>query len=617
MLRSLALLVPLALPVACVDEGPSGGTLAAAQLAVAGGALSAAVADTGEVPIQRRVAGPFDANTDLSYGDVSPDGRLLSFVDWLTGDLAMMDLGSGTRINVSDRGGWDENGGWAEFSAFSPDGERIAYLWGEVEEVDDAAFRYQIRISEARAGDAGRVIYELGDEEDMVSPTDWGRLGILVERSFDDGTSELGFMDPETGSVRVVTGRAPRGQHAHGAELSPDERFIAFETESGVVLVRAADGSETGRLEGARLLGWSGDGDGLIVHATVGGRSGAAHVSLEDGRPLGSPRLLRGELYGVEPVGASIDGRYFYSLTVEVPRVHVAAFDPATGSLLSAPEPVAQGSGGSQRGEWSPDGATLAYIQTPFAGRGPRQIMLRSTSGDAVRHLVTVERRVQRLFWHPRGDAIYFMAHDGEGVRALFRVRVRDGAVSDAPIATSISWPAAFSPDGRTFYARKLTDEAGPNRVVAIDVGDGTERTAWQGNASMNTISVSPDGGHLILGIRDGAAGSSSFITLPAGGGEQRELVSIAAPGHVWGMDGSSGWVDGGDEMLFFRREAGGHPELWAVGLEGEPRRIATDITQEGNLRISPDGRTVALDRGRYRAEVWVLEDVAAALADR
>ena len=64
-------------------------------------------------------------------GTVSPDGRYISFTDWGTGDLAVHEFATGEdhRITEAAKG---VNGKWPEFaeeSAISRDGKRVAYSW--------------------------------------------------------------------------------------------------------------------------------------------------------------------------------------------------------------------------------------------------------------------------------------------------------------------------------------------------------------------------------------------------------------------------------------------------------------------------------------------------------
>ena len=61
------------------------------------------------------------------YGSVSPDGRVISFTDWDTGDLALHDVTTGqNRRLTTNKKDWDA---YAIGSAISRDGRHIAYGW--------------------------------------------------------------------------------------------------------------------------------------------------------------------------------------------------------------------------------------------------------------------------------------------------------------------------------------------------------------------------------------------------------------------------------------------------------------------------------------------------------
>ena len=62
-----------------------------------------------------------------TYGSVSPDGRLISFTDWDTGDLALHDVTTGQNRRLTNKKDWDA---YAIGSAISRDGRHIAYGWG-------------------------------------------------------------------------------------------------------------------------------------------------------------------------------------------------------------------------------------------------------------------------------------------------------------------------------------------------------------------------------------------------------------------------------------------------------------------------------------------------------
>jgi Tol biopolymer transport system component len=77
--------------------------------------------------VARLLWGAPDADTS---GEVSPDGRYLSYVDWVKGgDLAIRDLKTGQTRWLTNKGGWEKSGDFALNPRWSPDGKRVAYAW--------------------------------------------------------------------------------------------------------------------------------------------------------------------------------------------------------------------------------------------------------------------------------------------------------------------------------------------------------------------------------------------------------------------------------------------------------------------------------------------------------
>ena len=62
-------------------------------------------------------------------GNPSADGRLLSFVDWETGDVAVRDLTTGQNLRLTRKGSWSQSPEFAEWPKISPDGKKVVYSW--------------------------------------------------------------------------------------------------------------------------------------------------------------------------------------------------------------------------------------------------------------------------------------------------------------------------------------------------------------------------------------------------------------------------------------------------------------------------------------------------------
>jgi hypothetical protein len=114
----LALVVCSREPRPAADDGQ----LLAAGLPSATTSASEAEQDSSPMVVRRLW---FVADNLGFWGGPSPDGRYLSFSDNMTGDLAIHEFSTGESRRLTEV----SNGEYAWGSAFSPDGERIAYGW--------------------------------------------------------------------------------------------------------------------------------------------------------------------------------------------------------------------------------------------------------------------------------------------------------------------------------------------------------------------------------------------------------------------------------------------------------------------------------------------------------
>ena len=63
---------------------------------------------------------------------ISPDGKLVAFIDWSSGDIAVRNLATGTAARLTDKGIFAGSVGFPEPNlVFSPDGDRVVYPFGK------------------------------------------------------------------------------------------------------------------------------------------------------------------------------------------------------------------------------------------------------------------------------------------------------------------------------------------------------------------------------------------------------------------------------------------------------------------------------------------------------
>jgi len=63
--------------------------------------------------------------------DVSPDGKLVLYVNWDTGNLMVHDLATGADRDITRKGTYQQSPDEADGGVFSRDGRLVAYEWWE------------------------------------------------------------------------------------------------------------------------------------------------------------------------------------------------------------------------------------------------------------------------------------------------------------------------------------------------------------------------------------------------------------------------------------------------------------------------------------------------------
>ena len=111
----------------------------------------------------RRVwSGP---DVDL-VGDVSRDGRYMTFVDWsVAGNVMLRDMSTGESRPLTSKKTWLESIAFAEWSRIAPDGRRVAYTWFTED------WRFELRLTDVN-GATPRILLR-DDEISYVRVHDW------------------------------------------------------------------------------------------------------------------------------------------------------------------------------------------------------------------------------------------------------------------------------------------------------------------------------------------------------------------------------------------------------------------------------------------------------------
>jgi Tol biopolymer transport system component len=611
-MRRIAPAVLALLVQGCADTAPRGDAPAEAFWAVAPD-------DSRPHATTRRVLAGGDV--DFSVGGPSPDGRSFTITDWSTGDLVVRDLATGAQRRLTHKGSWEASPDFAEYSRFSPEGERVAYGWY-------SEGRYELRMV-GLDGAEPRVL--LRDPTVVwVRPHGWTPDGasILTTLVAADGTVRLALIPATGGTPRTLKHFDWRSPAEAG--VSPDGRYVAYDfpAEEGsarrdIYLLALDGGRVTPLVRGAShdlVLGWIPDGR-LLFASDRGGTPGAWAVDVEDGAPRGAPVLVRPDLWRSFPLGFTATGSYFYGVMSGVRDVHIATVDLRGGTPAGPATPVSDRAGVRRLGfAWSPDGEHFAYVArsgaTPLEHR-PVALVVQSLRTGEVREIVPrLARMGHDLRWSPDGGSILLPATDTRGGSGLFRVDLRTGeAASVARCASpcAVVRNPAWSPAGdAVLYVEGATTAEGTEyRIVRRELSGGSARILHAvADSVIGSFAVSPDGRTLAFGVNRSLSEAHGAIHLmPAAGGPRRELLRLSEGELVAALE----WMPDGSHLVFARTRAApsatAEAEVWVTPVAGgEPRPLGLSAPQLRLLRVHPDGRRVGYFAGRLELELWLME---------
>jgi Tol biopolymer transport system component len=551
-----------------------------------------------------------------SDGTVSADGRYLSIVDWETGDLALHDLISGKDRRLTNKGSWADSQEFAEESAISPDGRQVAYDWFNGKD------RYDLRVLNLNGPSTAtpRIIYDNEDVE-WIAPYAWSSDGklIAVDIQRKDHSVQVGLVDSDTGFLRVLKS----GNWAGAGKLafSPDGRFLAFDrpsvedSEQRDVFVLAVDGSrEVPAVVHAAmdtLVDWTPDGKQLLFVSDRTGSAGIWALPFQDGKPQGSPVLIKSDVGNLYPLGLTRSGALYFGLRVGGPDSYVTSVDFSSGKILSPPIPATEQFVHSNRQpDWSPDGKYLAYSTPSFASSTRfTTLSIQPLENGKVRELHLRLNYLNWPRWSPDGTAFVAQGADLKGRQGVYKIDARSG---DADLLVLNGGLPQWAPDGkRIYYSRATNDPAaqGDRVVVERDLASGNERELLRRkDMQAQSVSVSTDGRYLACVTYDTVTKEGLLVTLPVAGGEPKELLRLPFGGRF------TAWTPDGRAILFTKNTSATGDEgneLWMIpAAGGQAKKIDLGISGVRGLRIQPGGnKMVFFTPGTNTHEVWALEN--------
>ncbi len=575
-------------------------------------------------------------------GTVSPDGRYFSYVNWTKGNLAVHDFKTGENRDLTDEGTWETPNKFCDVSIWSPDSQQIAYYW-----IDRGATGEQLRIvgidgSEPRVLTSSNVDLGAGAFSAPATPWPlaWSKDGKFIlalvaekdeklKRGHEDHIVLVSVAD---GSVRFLKslGNEHSEQHIKNMSISADGRYVAYElqekheSKKRDIYLLATDGSgEIPLVEHPAddwAPYWTPDGNRIVFVSDRSGEMGLWMLEVVDGKPTGTPTQIKETGKRFFPKGFTTDGSFYYGVWKPASDIYVATLDFEAGKMLTPPTKTSlRFEGANLAPTWSADGKYLAYASHRGTGGG-YVLVIKSVETGQERDLspeslvMGVAQAYGEPRWSPDGRSILVVGRAKDapsrnnGLHLVdvqtgdFTTIVQDGPET-GPTTASPRYPV-FSNDGKQVnYVRGQS-------IMTFDLKTRQESELYKAETNIYMLACSPDGRQLAFCESSQAVYPNVVKTIPASGGEPRELLRVPeGKTFPWGVGIS--WTPDGRHVIVGRPSVPDEPdELWIIpATGGEPRKLDLGF-KAFKLSLHPDGRRIAFgQRGAGGQELWVMEN--------
>src|SRR5271168_3797336 len=398
---------------------------------------------------------------------------------------------------------------------------------------------------------------------------------------------------PSLGVTRLTT-----AGNIFGAAISRDGKYVAYVTANGslkesIVMRQISTGSTVELLPAQsgdlRSLAFSPDGSFLYYLQSASGPA-RSRIYYQIPSLGGVPRQVASGI--ASDVGLSFDGRKIGYLAVPPGETKPQLFSALIGEQMGPPLALLPNvdSSGSDDFAWSPDGQTLAFVDSHpddsgmYAGVSTLRVGGGRIDGNKPEPLGTTRWRAASggLTWLPDGKGLLVNAQGQTGNPAqIWFVSFPAGAARQMTNdLASHSYSLSIAGDGKTLVG--VQDDQITNLWIAPKGEDKSARQITSGRSDGDRGMAWTEDGKIVYASN--SSGAWQLWITDAEGGAPRQLTSDSKY-HVWPT------ACRGTGRAYFSSDASGGFQLWSLGL-GDAK-----VVQESNAAeqffdpdCAPDG---------------------------
>ncbi|MGO9273100.1 MAG: protein kinase domain-containing protein [Terriglobia bacterium] len=527
---------------------------------------------------------------DVWSADISPDGKYVAYVRSTTGkqSLWLKQLATDSDVQIVALG---ED--YCLGLAFSPDGSYVYFVRQNLLKYNGDL--YQV----PSLGGTPRKMLAGISGPPAFSPD--GQRVAFVRWTVDEVSLLTASLDG-SGERVLASYKAPEGISPDCAAWSPDGKTLAFarDTPQSILSTIPAEGGPAQPVAGVHWLDiydvtWFPASHHLVVAGDPQGASG--HIQLyEVSVEGGEARQITHDLSRYTGIRASADGKTLLALQEQI----IATLQVATPG--KEPETRTVGAGNQNRdGEnglaWAPEGK-IVYASVHNGrydlwemgadGSNPRRLTNNDASSGSYNPTVSLRAGfIAFRQWDPSGGlTIWRMDMDGGNLK-----RLTQGKEDDNP---------AISPDGQWVVFQSA--QGGKSVLMKVPSGGGSASQLTDYDSDYP--SVSPDGKWIAFKHSPGQNQPASLAIVPFAGGQPAKVFPLptAAGLHlVWTPDGHT---------ISFLNTVNGVDNVWEQPVAGGAPKAVTHFTSDEIFWFdwSLDGR-LALSRGTEPSDLLLIKN--------